>query len=906
MNGINVKVKIILLVFLLLTPTFTTSSFSSVAAEADNIIITEVYYDTHMSFEPDEYVAITNPLSNNVDISGWQIGDDGTKAVFPQGTIMEGGETFYIVREANIIIEQNILSGITPQFEFSENTDPSVPNMAGANPRFANGGDEVFLKDGSGEIIDVVVYGSSDYEEIGWTGDPAARGSSGDVLRRNQVERTGAWIDTDSRSDWDSLKGNPLAETADLRTYKQAQSDLDLETFDVEGIVRPYTSPDSTFSVLEDLFSNAQHSIELSVYEMHSPYLTEILVDAIERGVEVRAHFDGGPVGGLQDDSRWVSQQLHDAGGEVRYIVMGRDNDQHKRYRWDHSKYGIIDDEIVFVQSENFKKTGTPVDNSSGNRGYGVVIEDADVAGYFQDVFEEDWDDLYPDVFAHDPSHERYGNPPAGFEPDYDVPTGSYPSPFESKAITGDFKITPVIAPDTSFKQEDSILGMIKDAEDYVYVSQMYSHKFWGGLEDSSDSHPNIYMEAVIDAARAGATVRVSLGDAWLDPDNPRDNTRTIEYLHTIAEQEGIDIEAQLIDTEAIGLAILHNKGVIADDRVLVSSINWSKNSGKNNREAGVIIENQDVADFYKEVFEYDWAGGDQVIGVAYEDFESGVKETYSADEVTLSSGAWLFDNALLGTLSNDKKLGSQSARVRADGMIEMQEDIEGVASLSFYHGLYGSDEGGTITVQKSVDHGSSWTNVTTLPSQRSLEKERIDVNESENVRLRFIVSGEEGTRVNIDHISYVEGGITEPVLAEGYEGAAKGSYAAADVELSSGLWHLDNALIGTHQSDKKIDDRSLRIRANGHASMEFDVPGAHAVSFYHANFGSDTGAEILLQQSTDQGETWNDAGEAIISNSELERHRVVVDTEADVRFRIVADGLEGSRVNIDEFWIEE
>ncbi|MFW9846688.1 MAG: phospholipase D-like domain-containing protein, partial [Candidatus Thorarchaeota archaeon] len=58
--------------------------------------------------------------------------------------------------------------------------------------------------------------------------------------------------------------------------------------------------------------------------------------------------------------------------------------------------------------------------------------------------------------------------------------------------------------------------------------------------------------------------------------------------------------------------AAQHNKGIIVDGRlVLVSSINYSDESIGDNREAGVIIENQDVAQWYLEVYDYDWQLGE-------------------------------------------------------------------------------------------------------------------------------------------------------------------------------------------------------------------------------------------------------------------------------------------------------
>ena len=52
----------------------------------------------------------------------------------------------------------------------------------------------------------------------------------------------------------------------------------------------------------------------------------------------------------------------------------------------------------------------------------------------------------------------------------------------------------------------------------------------------------------------------------------------------------------------------IHNKGIIADHRrVLVSSTNWSADGVLRNRDAGLIIDDPEVADYYERVFLYDW-----------------------------------------------------------------------------------------------------------------------------------------------------------------------------------------------------------------------------------------------------------------------------------------------------------
>ena len=46
------------------------------------------------------------------------------------------------------------------------------------------------------------------------------------------------------------------------------------------------------------------------------------------------------------------------------------------------------------------------------------------------------------------------------------------------------------------------------------------------------------------------------------------------------------------------------------------------------------------------------------------EDFEDGEKTSYAGSNVELSSGTWYFNDALLGSLGNDKFNGSQGVRM--------------------------------------------------------------------------------------------------------------------------------------------------------------------------------------------------------------------------------------------------
>jgi len=194
--------------------------------------------------------------------------------------------------------------------------------------------------------------------------------------------------------------------------------------------------------------------------------------------------------------------------------------------------------------------------------------------------------------------------------------------------ITGDATITPVISPDTSLNTEGSIIGLIDSATEYICVEQLscgldwvhgkYVEYNWTDKDnyylhwEDNETYYNLYLKALIDAARRGVDVKVILDSAFVDARDLDDNDNVVEYLNEVARLEGLNIEAKLYYSYNLQgksrYVIIHNKGVIVDgEKVLVSSINWVLGSVGRNREMGLIIENRDVAGYYQQVFDFDW-----------------------------------------------------------------------------------------------------------------------------------------------------------------------------------------------------------------------------------------------------------------------------------------------------------
>jgi len=590
-----IKAIRMILVFMILGTALCVEAISSVPDRSENVMITEIYYDTYLMGDTNgEFIRIHNPTKDPIEIGGWQITDLEGAIIFPSLTGMDAGGCLYLAYNATAFYDETFQRA---DFEYGVDSD-STPNMIETYRmiKLSNVGDEVILKDEKGDIVDVVIYGSSDPDAVdGWIGAPVEDVREGVILERDRDETTGKYGDTDSAEDWN-----------DFRVYGVGQSHFSYETFGFEGDVTVFTSPDSSFTVIADAIDNASESICLNLYQFHNFYLMDHIISAIERGVEVKMMLEGGPVNGIADEERYIADQTVAAGGYVRFMISDGDRGIHDRYAFNHAKYAIIDDEMTIVTSENWKNTGVPINNTFGNRGWGIIINNSDTADYWSSVFVEDWKPASKDSFPFTPDDpiygNKYGSPPPDFVPDRTILTGNYTSPFYSEIVSGKFNVSPVLSPDTSLLETKSIIGMIKGADDSVYVEQLYIRN-WG---THADPEPNPFLEAVINASRRGCEVKILLDSVYEGK-----NEEIVEYLNDVAADENLNLEAKLIDNAPIGLNKTHNKGVIVDRRqVLISSINWNENSARNNREAGLIIENEDVAEFYTDVFFYDWWNG--------------------------------------------------------------------------------------------------------------------------------------------------------------------------------------------------------------------------------------------------------------------------------------------------------
>jgi phosphatidylserine/phosphatidylglycerophosphate/cardiolipin synthase-like enzyme len=355
------------------------------------------------------------------------------------------------------------------------------------------------------------------------------------------------------------------------------------ERMRVAGELVAYVTPDAGAAPLLDLLGRAEREVLAELYTLTSEDVAAALADAALRGARVSVLLEGAPAGGVPAQQPRLVAALLAAGADVATLESAPGFPA--RYRTLHAKTLVVDREWVHVATENPTPSSYPaVAGEGGTRGAGLVLRNATLAAFFARVHEADaagW----PDVRSVDP--ERL--PP--------------PSPLVRRAgaeegpslrLSGAWNATPVLSPDSS----DALVALVESATTRVDVALLL-------LEPRFRDGPNPLVEAALDAARRNVTVRVLL-DGRMDEGN---NAATVRALEAAAAREGLPLEARVAAPDRL----LHAKLVLVDGRAsYVGSMNGGRASMRDNREAGLIVENATLAQWYGERYDAWWRAAEE------------------------------------------------------------------------------------------------------------------------------------------------------------------------------------------------------------------------------------------------------------------------------------------------------
>ncbi len=600
-TGIN-----LLCLLLLLNGRRLLAGAGAAAQEKGPVLIERVYYDGYAHNEPDEAVALRNMGSEPVDIGAWTLSDSrGSTAAVPAGTQLAPFTLTWLTGNGGAFQEQ---------FGFA------APIVLERWPGFANEGDAVLLFDQDSVLVDTLVYGAGDTSSRGWTGKgvqpytvPGVFGREGQILFRRLNEQTGRpQGDSDQAADWAQEGGGRrvLYPGWDMASFFYPVRD------DQPANLTIAVAPDNAFEALAASISGAQESLQICTLTMENLAIGEALVQAAQRGVRVTVLMEGGPVGGIDDHEKAICRDLEAAGGQCWFMINDAEKKIYDRYSYVHAKYLIVDGKLAIIGSENLSANSMPYDDKRdgtwGRRGVFLMTEAPRIVEALEQLFAHDLDPAnHRDIKRWRFDDAVYGAPGAGYVAMQESGGISYTLRFPRTAVFDDaayFELQQ--APENLLRRDDGILGLIAQAGegDTLLAQQLAERPYWGPSTSSAAEDPNIRLEAMIEAARRGASVRLLL-DAFFDrASSSLSNAATCARVREIAGREDLDLHCQRANPSGLGI---HNKMILAhiggSGYVQIGSWNGTEVASKGNREIAFLVQSDEAYRYLAALFEGDW-----------------------------------------------------------------------------------------------------------------------------------------------------------------------------------------------------------------------------------------------------------------------------------------------------------
>lgn len=337
------------------------------------------------------------------------------------------------------------------------------------------------------------------------------------------------------------------APTLDKSTYP--------ETKEIEGIkflLSDYTNhltPDTKClhpfcKETVKLINNTTTTLDMAVYEWSRiPDIEKAIENAKKRGVQIRVIYE------VKEN-----QPLREEMNNFLNTIENKKSDEIAEDKkltsmLMHNKFIISDKKRLMTGSMNFSRTGF----SGFNANNIVIVDSPSLAGYYTKEFDQ----MYSGKFH----------------------TLKTPLDGENTFTVGTTKISAYFSPQDK-TVEKALVPLVENAQSYIYLPVfVITHKK--------------LTQALIDAKNRGVDVKIIL-----DATSVRSNHTT----HEILREAGIPLKTENYAGK------VHNKSMIIDDKyVITGSMNFS-NSGENrNDENCLVIENSELAKFYKGWFEFIW-----------------------------------------------------------------------------------------------------------------------------------------------------------------------------------------------------------------------------------------------------------------------------------------------------------
>ncbi len=346
-----------------------------------------------------------------------------------------------------------------------------------------------------------------------------------------------------------------------------------------------------TYDVWMEMIEGADSTLDLEQFyvsdEPGEPLqdILEAIVRAAGRGVRVRFVVDAGMYETYPEPLESLGKK---EGIEVRTVDVKRMCGGVM-----HAKYFIVDNEELFIGSQNFDWRALKHIHEMGCR-----VKSRELARIFEDVFALDWklaEDKTKETCAAGAILAQYDIPLKGLVEIPSAPGKTRPDSIEIRPV---FSPTGLM-PDERLWDEKSIVTLIEEAGKEVLV-QLLSY---------SSLHGDEYYEVLENALRGAAARNVSvklLVSDWAK------RSPGIDCLKSLQTFPGIEVKLSTIPKWSEGFVpyarVEHCKYMVVDGKVFwLGTSNWKKSYFYECRNVGLIVKSAAASAVLRDVFYESW-----------------------------------------------------------------------------------------------------------------------------------------------------------------------------------------------------------------------------------------------------------------------------------------------------------
>ena len=414
------------------------------------------------------------------------------------------------------------------------------------------------------------------------------------------------------------IKAQPASTRALTAHQQKPKLDYDpvgcppLEPVDLTARVTTAVSPDAGLATLTKFLSGTTSSLIIGMYDFTSAEILGDFKSDLAARETLQIVLDDPAPNPTRDQTDWETvQDLKQTLGSRARIAWALTRSDHFAAQWSfpyayHIKVIVRDNNAVWLSSGNLNNSNEPDLShppTTEDRDWHVIIEDTSLARIFVAYLDFDYRTAAANQLPNQPAIEkaiedarakraREANPTPPRQPKNAARAPRTRTPVVAKAFNNlSLKVTPLLTPDKlpggqQGQYVTHIINLIKGAQNAIYIELQY-------IEASkADGSPyDELLQTIKNQIAAKKDVKLIVSANYAEKWGEK------------MKDEGVDLTANIYT-----LPNVHNKGFVVDGKtVVISSQNFSPSGVYENRDAGLILESEDIAQYFAPIFDADW-----------------------------------------------------------------------------------------------------------------------------------------------------------------------------------------------------------------------------------------------------------------------------------------------------------